>query len=813
MAELPTGTVTFLFTDIEGSTRLLEEHGERYAHVLEGHRRVLRDAFERHGGVEVDTQGDAFFVAFTRASDAAAAAQEAQRELELPVRMGIHTGEPQLSGGGYVGIDVHRAARICAAAQGGQVVVSEATQRLFGGTARLIDLGLHRLKDIGELRLYQLGDGEFPPLRSLNQTNLPIPHEPLIGRKKELADVLRLVRVDEARVATITGPGGIGKTRFALEVAAELVEDFRDGAWFVDLSAVRDPELVLPTIAGMLVAKVELVAHIGDRELLLVLDNLEQVIEAAPQLASLLERCPNLRLLATSREPLHVRGERRYPLRPLAEPPAVELFRQRAQALDPDFDAPYDLLAELCRRLDNLPLALELAAARTRMLSVPQLLERLDERLPLLTSRSRDAPERQRTLRATIEWSYDLLEPAEQRLFRRLSVFTGAFTLASAEEVCGAGVDSLESLVEKSLVRDGERFAILETIRDYAAERLEETPESAALRQRHAELFVKLAEVAERQLLAGDQTASVRWFAEEAGNVGTALEWALREDETLEVRLVAALAHFWILRGEWSTARRWLDHALDRAAEPAGARAKALQEAALLARLQHDLPRARALAEQGLILCKRAEDWSGAARCLITLAAVAGFEGDWESARRLAGEGQQLAISVGDDRTAGFAFFNLADAALFLGRHSEAWRNSHEALRLFRGIGHHEGVALALSVAGLAAAQEGKRDDAEEALREGLSVGVGLGFPEPLSWCLDAVAALASAPETAATLVGTAERLREGFPARPTVEEIHEDTSRALREGLGTDRFEALRSEGRQMEVEQAVMNALASID
>src|SRR5829696_1412568 len=279
MPELPTGTVTFLFTDIEGSTRLLEELGPRYSEVLEEHRRVARDTCERHAGVEVDTQGDAFFVAFARASDALAAAEEAQRKLELPVRMGIHTGEPQLTSGGYVGIDVHRAARVCSAAHGRQVVVSETTQRLLDGAAGLIDLGLHRLKDVGELRLYQLGDGEFPPLRSLNQTNVPIPHEPLIGRKKELADVLRLVRVDGARLVTITGPGGMGKTRFAVEIAAELVEDFRDGVWFVDLSAVRDPELVLPTIAAMLVAKVELVAHIGDRQLLLVLDNLEQVIE------------------------------------------------------------------------------------------------------------------------------------------------------------------------------------------------------------------------------------------------------------------------------------------------------------------------------------------------------------------------------------------------------------------------------------------------------------------------------------------------------------------------------------------------------
>jgi Adenylate and Guanylate cyclase catalytic domain/AAA ATPase domain len=426
MPELPTGTVTFLFTDIEGSTRLLEELGPSYASTLAEHRRVLREAFARHGGVEVDTQGDAFFVAFSSASAAVAAAAEAQAALSVPVRMGIHTGEPQRTDSGYVGIDVHRAARICSAGHGGQVLVSETTQRLLDGT-ELGDLGEHRLKDLGQaLRLYQLGAGEFPPLRSLNQTNLPAQPSALVGRETELAQLLSLV--SESRLVTLTGPGGSGKTRLALQVAAELVERFEGGVFFVALASVTDAELVLPTVAQTIGAQDGLADHIRDRHTLLLLDNLEQVLAVAPALSELLERCPKLGLLVTSRALLRIAGERDYPVDPLPEADAVELFRTRAVTSEP-LEAVY----EICRRLDGLPLALELAAARTRLLSPVQLLERLERALPVLTGGRRDAPERQRTLRATIEWSYELLEPGEQELFRRLSVFAGSFTLASAE--------------------------------------------------------------------------------------------------------------------------------------------------------------------------------------------------------------------------------------------------------------------------------------------------------------------------------------------------------------------------------------------
>jgi class 3 adenylate cyclase len=430
---LPTGIVTFLFTDIEGSTRLLSEIGEQYADVLAEHRRMLREAFVSHDGVEVDTQGDALFYAFGSASEAVAAAGEAQVALDkgpVCVRMGIHTGEPSLTEEGYVGMDVHRAARICAAAHGGQVLFSEPTRLLLDQGLGMTDLGLHRLKDLGEpVKLFQLGEAGFPPLRTLNATNLPAQPGPLIGRERELGEVLELLR-DGARALTLTGPGGAGKTRLALQAAAELVDDFKDGVFLVPLAAIRDPELVVPTAERVVGARVPLAEHIDERRMLLLVDNLEQVVGAGPALADVLSLCPNLRLLVTSRVLMRVTPEREYSVAPLPDEEAVELFRERAAVAEP-----IEAVREICQRLDGLPLAVELAAARTRVLPPDQLLKRLERRLPLLTGGKRDAPARQRTLRATIEWSYDLLSEQESRLFAELSVFAGSFSVEAAEDV------------------------------------------------------------------------------------------------------------------------------------------------------------------------------------------------------------------------------------------------------------------------------------------------------------------------------------------------------------------------------------------
>jgi predicted ATPase len=471
---------------------------EGYADALGAHRRVLRDAFAAHGGVEVDTQGDAFFFAFATAPGALAAAAAARERLRagpIRVRMGVHTGTPLLTEEGYVGIDVHRAARIAAVGHGGQILVSAATKSLAGEHASLTDLGEHRLKDLSAPeRLYQLGTGEFPPLKSLYSTNLPVPGSPFVGRERELGEVLGLL--GGSRLLTLTGPGGSGKTRLGLQAAGASAEAHPDGVYWVPLASLRDAALVLEEAGRALGTDDGLADHVGDKQLLLLFDNFEQVVDAASEVSDLLGSCPNLRVLVTSREPLHVTGEQEYAVPPFEHQEAIDFFLARARALDPGFEAK-DAVPEICRRLDDLPLALELAAARVKALTPEQILQRLERRLPLLTGGPRDAPERQRTLRATIEWSHDLLAEDERRLFARLSVFAGGCTLHAAETVCDADLDTLQSLIDKSLVRhtDG-RYWMLETIREFAAEQLG----GEGIRDMHAEHYVALAEEARPNL-------------------------------------------------------------------------------------------------------------------------------------------------------------------------------------------------------------------------------------------------------------------------------------------------------------------------
>ncbi len=551
-SDLPTGTVTFLFTDVEGSTRLLLDLGAAaYAEALAEQRRIVRGAFLAHGGVEVDAQGDAFFVAFPTAPSALRAAASALVGLAagpIRVRMGIHTGTPMVAEEGYVGVDVHRAARIAASGHGGQVLVSATTAALLGVDG-LRDLGAHRLKDLSAPeRIYQLGDAAFPPLHSLHQTNLPIPATPFLGRRKELTEVLGYLSRENIRLVTLTGPGGTGKTRLALQAAAELRARYPHDVWWVPLALVRDPRLVLPATGQALgVSGSDLAAYIADRSMLILFDNFEQVIDAAAEVADLLTSCPNLHLLVTSREPLHLAAEQAYAVPPLVHDDAVELFLARARAVKPDFRTD-DAVSGICRRLDELPLALELAAARVTTLSPAQILERLEQRLPLLTGGARDMPERQQTLRAAIDWSYELLEPGEQRLLARLAVFHGGCTLEAAERVADADVDTLQALVDQSLLRHEEdRYSMLETIRDYAVERLEAVGDAAAARARHSEYFLALAEDLEPNVAASRQTGE--WLdrlEREHDNLQAALDGLeVSGDSDRALRLVGAVSWSW----------------------------------------------------------------------------------------------------------------------------------------------------------------------------------------------------------------------------------------------------------------------------
>jgi predicted ATPase/class 3 adenylate cyclase len=749
MRELPTGTVTLLFTDIAGSTRLLEELGDQYADALADHRRRLRASFERHDGVEVDTQGDAFFVAFGKASGALAAAVEGQAALNaagpIRVRMGIHTGEPARTEEGYVGIDVHRAARIAAAGHGGQILLSSSTQELLD-PRELRYLGEHRLKDVGEVRLYQVGDEEFPPVKSLNRTNLPLPPTPLVGRARELADLVRMVR-EGARLVTITGPGGIGKTRLSVETAAELVTAFDDGVWFVDLSAVRDPQLVEPAIATGLGATVELADHLRNRELLLVLDNLEQVAEAAPGLGRLLDICPRLTVIATSREPLHLRAETEYSLAPLDEAPAVELFRQRARASEPGFDAAAEQLTELCQRLERIPLAIELAAARVKILSVEQLLSRLEQRLPLLTGGARDAPERQRTLRATIEWSYDLLNEDERRLFARLAVFAGGWTLEAAEAVCEADLDKLQSLVDKSLGHaEHGRFRMLETIREYALERLQESNEIEQLRSRHAAYYLALAESAEPLLTGAEQQIGLERLAADYENLRAALGWYATKPELADqgLRLASSLPLFWFIRGLYREGLQWLEPLLAASdGRPTAERAGALWGAGLLYTLMGSEERAEPLLEECLALARTRGDQSRVARSLVALGLLAFFRNDMRRARDLFEEAAQLARAVGDDWCLADALGTLSSIYPLQGDVDAAEIAGTEGLAIARRSGDRQGIRMALFGLALTAARRGDLGPARALGEEGLAVCREIGdlwFVSYFLWILATVA-------------------------------------------------------------------------
>jgi len=616
MQELPTGTVTLLFTDIEGSTRLLQRAGDDYATLLEEHRRLLRAAFSAHDGVEIDAEGDAFFIAFSSAQSAVEAAAAGQQALarhpwpndnEIRVRMGLHTGEPTTVNGRYVGLAVHQGARVMAAGHGGQVLVSESTRALLDDRFQVRDLGEHRLKDLsGPHQLYQLQvEGlpvDFPPLNTLENrpTNLPVLANVLIGRTPQLEEAQGLLARDEVHLLTVTGAGGTGKTRFALQVAAEQLERF-DGVFFVSLAPVRDWELVVPTIAQTLGLREQpgetrletLTMYLRDKQQLLLLDNFEQVVAAAPAIGGLLATAPRLRVLVTSRTPLRLSGEQTFPLPPLGLPDpdqlvdatglmeheAVRLFVERAQAATPDFqvsDANIQAVAEICVRLDGLPLAIELAASRVRALPPPALLRRLDQRLRLLTGGAQDVDERQRTLRATLEWSYELLADSEKALFAQLSVFSGGCRLEAAEAICDPSgergpelLTDLESLVDNSLLlqradQDGEpRFWMLETVREFAAELLDESGALAAARTKHAAYFRSLAEQIDVESRTGDQAVLFGRLDLENANLRAALDWARETgDGELLLALATPLWGFWATRGYVEEGRRALEDAL-----------------------------------------------------------------------------------------------------------------------------------------------------------------------------------------------------------------------------------------------------------
>jgi predicted ATPase/class 3 adenylate cyclase len=871
VSDLPTGTVTFLFTDIEGATRLLQELGEGYRAVQDLHSEIIRDALDTAGGHEVRTEGDSFFVVFPTAAKAVRAAVAAQRGLAaeawphgrpLRVRMGMHTGDGALGGGDYIGIDVNRAARIAAAGHGGQVLLSDTTRILVGaGLPRGVsvrNLGRYQLKDFDEPEpLHDLVvDGlpaDFAPIRTLGgtrRTNLPPPRTSLIGREREIAEIEELLT--RTRLLTLTGPGGTGKTRLALRVAADQLDGVEDGVLMVDLSAVTDPALVVSNIASTLSVREEpgadlfdtLAGHVADRDILLVLDNFEHVVDAGPAVGRLLDAARRLRVLATSRAPLRLPGEHEYLVEPLPLPDAtgrvdpevgttsasVKLFVERAASVRRDFRLTDDnaaAVAEIVRRVDGLPLAIELAAGRVKMLSPRALLDRLEHRLPLLAGRLRGVPERQRTLRAAIEWSYNLLDAEERRLFARLAVFRGGWTLESAETVCGPGhgmevLDGLGSLVEKSMVRheetqDGDvRFRMLETIHEYAAERLDACGELQQIARKHAHLMRDLAEEAEPQLAGERQGLWLQRLEREHDNVRAALDWAEAAPEAdTALRIATAMWRFWQLGAHLSEAKARLERtlALPGADTRGPLRVRALGALGGILYWQNDYEAMRDSYEEAVEIARELGDPSLLARALFDLSFAPFVTAeDFEGQERLLGEAL-AAATEGNDRVLRVEILMyLGFLTAFKGGDPAVGIDSIEnAIALYRKRGDRLLTAEHLfRLAGMKL-MSGDAHAARGHLRESVALVAELPTPVVVSVAMGLSAATFVAShdgdhERVARLLGFLSHIEEEGAGGPPPIFLRQfgDPEGAARAALGDDAFEHAHAEGYAMTIDQA---------
>ncbi len=780
MPGLPTGTVTFLFTDIQSSTKLWSEYPEAMKAALARHDALLRTTITTHGGHVFKTMGDACYAVFATAPDALAAAQAAQRTLMaepwaipggLVVRMALHTGTAEARDGDYYGQTLNRVARLLSAGYGGQILLSEATRALaepelpIGVSLR--DHGAHRLKDLDRPEhIFQLIAPElptdFPPLRSLETlpNNLPRQLTSFIGREREMEEVKRLLTTNS--LLTLTGAGGCGKTRLALQSAADLVETFPDGVWLVELAALPDPGLVLQAVASTLGVRDSLARSLADnvldflrsKALLLLLDNCEHLLSACARLSqTLLQGCPHLRILATSQEELGVAGEALYLVPSLSLPDlarlpsrerltqyeAVRLFVERAILSQPRFtltDGNASVVAQICHRLDGIPLAIELAAARVKVLSVEQVAARLDDRFRLLTGGSRTAPPRHQTLRAALDWSYELLSEQERTLLRRLAVFAGGFTLEAVEAVCaGSGLDQpdildlLTQLVDKSLVvfdaqRDQVRYRLLETVRLYGFDRLRESGEEKVFRQQHRDWYLSLVEKAEPALQGSEQLVWLNQLEVEHDNLRAALEWSkIDEDGALAgLRLAGALWRFWEMRGYWSEGREWLEATLSKSAGlVAPERVKALNGAAYLTFYQGDFVRAQALGEESLALSRQVGDKRPTASCLNILGLQACRLENYGQAAALGGESLALSREVGDKWAVAHALLVLGLVARGQGNHEQATTLLEDALSRFQALGDKRGGAITLNSLGLVLRDRGDYDRATALLEDTLA--------------------------------------------------------------------------------------------
>jgi predicted ATPase/class 3 adenylate cyclase len=873
--ELPTGTVTFLFTDIEGSTRLLAALRDRYDDVLARHHEIVRTTLVAHGGTEVSTEGDAFFAVFRSPPHAVAAAADAQRALAMDgwpdgaivrVRMGLHTGEGRLGGDNYTGLDVHRAARIASAGHGGQVLLSDATRALVArdlpdGTA-LVDLGEHRLKDLpAPERVWQLEiDGlerRFPAVRSLDArpNNLPLARTSLVGRGRELEVVSELL--GRSRLLTLTGAGGSGKTRLALAIGHRLLADFADGTYFVALEDAHERDEVVAAIAAALEVREKpdrdleqgIRERLADRELLLILDNFEQVMHAAPLVAELLDLAPRLRVIVTSRAALHLAGEQEFEVPPLGLPdprdsPSVEalsqyeavaLFIDRARSVRPDFTVTNEnapAVAEICSRLDGLPLAIELAAARAKLLSPQAILDRLDRRLALLTGGPADQPDRQRTLRGAIAWSFELLEEPERRLSSRLAVFAGGWTVEAAEEVCNPDgelsidtLDGLASLVDKSLVRrvetatDQPRFGMLQVIREFAAELLDADADAADVRSRHLRHMLALAERAGPELVRSDVR---RWQARlrvEEDNLRAALRWAMTQGEAESaLRIGGALWRFWHYWARMREGRDWLEAALAMpgADGPSLSRAKALTALAGLTYWQGDADRTEVLYAEALELYRALGDPGSIGEALYNTAWAAVARNEPELAmQRGAAAVEQYRIA--GDRVGVKLVGAWLRASPFImgagGSAEDALAAAHEAIDVSRE--HGRAFEMADWLGGVAQIKhavgdlDGAEASARDAMRAFQQIGNVVLYPMVFQFLAVLTLARGGDPGRAVRLAAAAGRFFIEIGGELPMVRRWGDPFEQARPLLTTEAYQRAEAEGRAMSLDEAVAYAL----
>ncbi|MGI8577727.1 MAG: tetratricopeptide repeat protein [Nocardioidaceae bacterium] len=874
MAGLPSGTVSLLFSDIEGSTVLLSRLGPAYAEALDGQRRVLRDAWAAHGGTEMGTEGDSFFVVFPTAGAAVSAAAQAQRRLaehrwpageQVRVRMGIHTGSPAVHDGGYVGLDVHRAARIASAAHGGQVVVSQATAYLLDGclpeTAGLRDLGSHQLKDLAVAeRLFQLTigglDNEFAPLKTLGAaSSLPRPATPLVGRDGELAELTALVASPQVRLVTLTGPGGSGKTRLATEVAHRLIEMCPDGVYFVPLAAATTEEVMWTSIAETLDVPPEgrmppgFFTHVAHRSALFVLDNLEQLAGADRVVAGLLEEAPNILVIATSRRPLHVAGEHEHLVPPLELPDgidvdeacasgAVQMFVEQARMVRPRFAVTADNAAQvaaICLRLDGLPLGIELAAARSKLLSPRALLKRLNQALDIAASGAH-GPGRQRTLRDTIAWSYELLGADQQTFFRRLGVFAGSADLDALTAVATASDDHVDvldlvaELADASLVTIGEnsegepRVGLLETIGSFAQDQLRQTGELEDFGRIHAEYYLGVVEHLHAILFdsgVGDQLLDARRrFEIEHDNVRKALSWALGSDGqeppsedrlSVGLRLCAVAGRLWFAVGSIAEGRRWLLRAISLAGEE-----DSLELAICLSWLAGgwfsagDLGLARDAAARAVAVCRRLGDKGVLSFVLGWLGYAERRVGDLRAARGAHEEAVDLAREIDDRAGLSYSLGQLSRVEFFESNYDRALELIYQALNIDRARGSEYDVMCDRFIIAMTFRGMGRLREAHRLLARLTPQMLHLAEPEVLTELAEEYAGLLGDlghHERATELMASAEamRTRNGTVPGPAQQADADDLRARTQAALGEHVWHVHHEAGHNMIVEKAL--------